>query len=438
MSATQSSAPPALFPLSVSFGGQTVDMSVPADIPLTELLPGMVQALGRLDTYAASQGYSVMTSNGRTLQPSLSLPAQGVGAGALLTLEAADAAVAERRYDDLVEAVGDTIANTQTPWQPGDSVHLSAHSAAAIFTVAALLLLTQDAPPLITAIAGLTGTVLVALSAALVARRSSTPTGAISLALSAPVLAACTAHALTPGPWYALPLAAAGLALAITAPTALLLAQQYRAVFAGPLFLGFSFLLVGLLTAFVGVVPQGAAGLVMALNIVMVLLAPWIALAQVPVRVETSGSIEPTDAALVRSHVYNGRVLVLALKGAATLCLLILLPLLATTVIGIALSTAMGVALMLSTRSLHGKAEVLLGVLTGMLLTTATGVLTALSMPTSMPYVIAGAVIVGIFVLALNVVSVRTRPHMTRLADAASVIALLAIPPLTMAVWGLI
>lgn len=438
MSATQSSAPPALFPLSVSFGGQTVDMSVPADIPLTELLPGMVQALGRLNTYTASQGYRVMASNGRTLQPSLSLPSQGVNAGALLTLEAADAAVAERRYDDLVEAVGDTITTTQTPWQPGDSVHLSAHSSAAIFTVAALLLLTQDAPPLITAIAGITGTTLVALSAALVARRSSTPTGAISLALSAPLLAACTAHALTPGPWYALPLAAAGLALAVTAPTAFVLARQYRAVFAAPLFLGFSFLLVGLLTAFVGVVPQGAAGLTMTLNVVMVLLAPWIALAQVPVRIETSGSIERTDAALVRSHVQNGRILVLALKGATTLCLLILLPLLATTAVGIALSTAMGVALMLSTRSLHGKAEVLLGVLTGMALTTTTGILAALSLPSSMPYIIAGAVIVGILVLALNVVSVRARPHMTRMADAASVIALLAIPPLTMAVWGLI
>lgn len=438
MSTTPTSAPSALFPLSVSFGGQTVDMSVPADLPLTELLPGMLQTLGRLDTYAASQGIRVITSNGRTLQPSLSLPTQGVGAGAVLTLEPADAAVTERRYDDLVEAVGDTIATTQTAWQPGDSVHLSAHSAATIFTVAALLLLTQDAPPLITAITGITGTALVTLSAALVARRSTTPQGAISLALCAPFLAACTAHALTPGAWYQLPLAAAGATLALTAPTCLVLSRPSRPVLAAPLFLGFSFLLVGLLTAFVGIPPQAAAGLTMAINVIMVLLAPWIALAHIPVRVDNPPQSAAPDTSLIRNQVANGRILVLSLKGASSLALLIILPLVATSITGIALTTAIGVALMLSTRSLHGKTEVLLGVITGMLVTTSTGVLAALNLPASMPYVIAGAVVVGILVLGLNVVSVRARPHLTRVADAASVIALLCIPPLTMAVWGLI
>lgn len=438
MSTPHMSAPTALFPLSVSYGGQTVDMAVPADVPLTELLPGMVDALGRLDSHNASQGYRVITSSGRVLQTSLSLPSQGVGAGAVLTLESSESSVAERRYDDLVEAVGDTIAHTQTPWKPGDSIHLSAHSAVVLFAVAALLLLTQDTPLLLTAIAGITGTALITLCAALVARRSATPPGAISLALCAPLLAACTAHALTPGPWYALPLAAAGATLMITAPATLTLPSRYRAVLAAPVFLGLSLLIVGAFNAINSSSPQGPAALVMALNVIMVLLAPWVALAQVPVRVDNTRSADTLDPEALAGQVTNGRVLVLSLKSAAAVCLIILLPLVATSATGIALAAAIGTALMLSTRSLHGKAEVLIGVLTGMLLTTGTGILAALTLPASMPYVIAGAVCVGILVLAINVISVRMRPRLTRMADAASVIALLAIPPLTAAVWGLI
>lgn len=234
MSTNSTSATSALFPISLTLAGQTIDLSIPADVPLTELLSGMVQAFGRLEASSASQGYSVLTASGKRLNNSLSLPAQDVPAGSLLTLEPADSAASERRYDDLVEAVGDTIHATQTPWEPTDSLLFSSHASALLFVVAAFILLTQDAPIYVTALAGFIGTFLITLSATIVARHSPAPHAAIGLALSAPILAASAAHALTPGDWYALPIMVAGLTMMATSPTVFSLPRAFRMAIVAP------------------------------------------------------------------------------------------------------------------------------------------------------------------------------------------------------------
>lgn len=185
-STTQTAA--ALMPITVAYGETRIDLSVPGAVPLAELLPGLLQAHSRLDTAVASQGVTVLTTSGDQLDQSRSLPQQGVRAGALLTLRPIGTQARDRRYDDLVEAVGTTVEETQAPWTRSDSLALSAHAAAALVLVAAILLATGSTNPVMTAVIGGVGALLVALGASVVARVPALP-GALALVHTAPVLA---------------------------------------------------------------------------------------------------------------------------------------------------------------------------------------------------------------------------------------------------------
>jgi hypothetical protein len=163
-------APLALVPVTVVFSGQRVDMAVPAAVPVADLLPGMAAALGRLNADTATQGFRVLLPSGRELDQAGTLAGQDVSAGALLTLQPDGDAAADARYDDLVEAIGASVDLGRTAWRRGDSVQLSAFSAAGLFALAAGLLLFGGGDPLLTATLAGVGGVLVALAAAVVAR----------------------------------------------------------------------------------------------------------------------------------------------------------------------------------------------------------------------------------------------------------------------------
>ncbi|MDU1521520.1 MAG: hypothetical protein E6905_03580, partial [Actinomyces sp.] len=113
-------------------------------------------------------------------------------------------------------------------------------------------------------------------------------------------------------------------------------------------------------------------------------------------------------------------------------------PMVVATVEGVLLMACVGAAFMLGTRSLHGRIDVFIGVVAGMLITLATGILATLAVSWLLPWTVGLTVLVAILILAANVVNSRLRPWLTRLADGANVIALIAIIPLTCLVWGII
>lgn len=446
-----STAQPAgvLMPVSVTFAGQTVDMALPAQVPLAELLPGMVRALGRLTTEAATQGYRVLVPSGRALDQSRSLPDQGVRPGVLLTLEPTGTSLGDTRYDDIVEAVGAAIDAGQRPWRRGDSVQLSALCSVALFLVAAALLVTQARGSAAAGIVAAAGAVLVTLAAAVVARvretgaegGSAAPGGAAALALTAPALAACAAFVATDGPWNGLPLAAAGLAAMVGAAAVLVLPASERGTALGPLVAGGAMLLAGALTGLGRVPADHAAALTVALLAVVVVAAPWIGMAQVPARVSVVGApaVPEIDGRRVGSRVRDASVRALSMKTGAVLVVVGLAPLVAgASRAGAALMICVGGALLLSTRSLHGRAEVLVGVLAGMATAVAAGIAATGAGLVPVAWAVAVVLGVGVLVLAANVVTQRMRPWLARLADAANILALVAILPLTVLVWGLL
>ena len=206
MPSTGSSSAGALMPVSLAMSGSTVDMSVPPNVALAELVPAMVKALGPLDSGTATKGFTVRTSDGHALNQSRTLPDQEVRPGAVLTIEPMGSNAQDQRYDDLIEAVGTAVADNSTPWKKTNSVQLSAHASAALVLLAALLLVTGTHEPILTAVIGVSGALLTTLATAIVARMPDRP-GALSLGHTTPILIACAAFAIAPGDWPALPLA---------------------------------------------------------------------------------------------------------------------------------------------------------------------------------------------------------------------------------------
>ena len=80
--ASKTSRGVALIPLTITYGVDRSDVTLPQSIPLVELLPGMVETVGAFTDQPTNDGYAVRTASGRLLDQSKSLSAQGVRAGA--------------------------------------------------------------------------------------------------------------------------------------------------------------------------------------------------------------------------------------------------------------------------------------------------------------------------------------------------------------------
>lgn len=426
-----------LISITVVCAGESIDFSIPPRLPLAEVLPGIVDSFGRLDPRTASAGYSVRTSAGRRLDQSAALEDQGIRSGALLTLVPIGEAASDRRYDDLVEAVGDSVEDDTAAWTREDSILLSSHASAALILAAAALLILSAPHSHATMGIAATGALLVAATAALIAR-SPSPTGALGLAHTVPILTAVAVFALVDPGWTPQARLALGFGLAFGACAILVLPAQLRPSIAAPLLTGGALALDGSLGAFADITPERCAALVLALLLLLVLSAPWLALAHMPVQLTGPRARERVDSNHVRQRIRLSAVFVLAFKTGASAAALILAPALAHSTSGILLLVCTGTALMLSTRTLRSRAEVLIGVFTGMLLTLGSCFAAALHAPHLAPWIGIAVGLVAILLLIINVVEAKMRPWLTRTADALGVLVLLAIAPLTALVWGVL
>ena len=72
--------------VSIVSEGRRLDVGVPAQVPLIELMPGFARSLGVLDPTLAHGGYALHRADATVLDPSKSLGSQGVHDGELVTL----------------------------------------------------------------------------------------------------------------------------------------------------------------------------------------------------------------------------------------------------------------------------------------------------------------------------------------------------------------
>ena len=108
--------------ITVTVLDRRVDLAVPDDVPLAELLPDVVRhaddGFGRLG--AEHGGWIPRRGDGTALSGAKTLKAQGVRDGHALVIALADVAWPEPEYDDVVEAIAAT-GRLGLPWNPAAS-----------------------------------------------------------------------------------------------------------------------------------------------------------------------------------------------------------------------------------------------------------------------------------------------------------------------------
>ena len=416
-------------------------MTLPSHLLVSEFLPTILTQRKWLTRQSYVWGFHLVTPDGTVLSSGESLVEQGVAPGALLRLEATadDEAV---RYDDITEALGDSIAASRTAWKQGDSIRLSSYVASALVVICGFLLVVGVPSVLASLVTGVGGLLMV-LVTSVVVRASSTrdlpPGGFVSLALSATVLFGLCAYSLTTGEPLSLRLLAAGVATVVGSAAMLVLRKDSRGYAGIPVTVGAVIALFGLQQWAWHITAQRAAALLVGAVCLIVLVLPWIGMAQVPARNDADSlphkDIVPEE---VSEQVRRGENLTIALRIAAGICLIALAPLVAVDAFGGLLMTAVCLALLLGTRSLYGRTEVYLGLVSGTLALTLTGVLLAVNRPDLFPWVVVVAAVVSVFIIASNIVSVKLRPRLARVADVVNVLAIAAICPFIAVIWGVV
>ena len=452
--ASKTSRGVALIPLTITYGVDRSDVTLPQSIPLVELLPGMVETVGAFADQSTNDGFAVRTASGRLLDQSKSLSAQGVRAGAALTLEPLGEGAADMVYDDLTEAVGQVVERVSTPWTREDARTLAALAAAGLVFVAALLLATTP-PDALTAldpkavtsynlIAGAIGIVsaLLVTATSVVMTRKYPQASGIALAHTVPLLTAAAALRLSQSHWDTAGWGWTGLGLLIGALAVLALPKRYRISIAAPLVVGTVLAATGLLVRLGQLSQAGVSAILFALIIVLLQVAPWIALAHIPVRILDADTTEQIPAKGITDQVSNSFVFVVALRsGGAIAAIFLTISLLTapeprSVTLPLTLIMLGAVSLVLQTRSIRARVEVLLGALSGLIVILVATVLGAYADPRMMPWLTLSAIATALVLVITNVVGPRARPHLTRIADTISVLSLFVLLPLAVYLWS--
>lgn len=425
-------------PATVIYRGIPADVSLPANLPLAEVLPSLAQRLDALEPDGAVYGMRLVTAAGIGLEDSRSLEEQRVAAGSVLTLEVRNPDEAAR-YDDLVEAVATAVERQEVAWRPADSTTMSVVSTCVMFLVAGGLLLRQDGPGLFAPVAAATAALVLVLAAYALKRLGRTHGWALVLTAGALVaVAAYTGYSEVAASPSGLRLAFAGAALAMTVLACIPLLGNDRPLVAGPVVAGVALISVGFGTELAHQPLPHMLAIVSACAAVLSLLAPWLALASVPIDVrlpDRIDSIRPEPdmevAPSLTARVMNSRGLVLSTRIACSLIVLLSVPsLMSQGWAGTALATTIAVASLLGTRAVRSRADVVAGIVGGMGILATVVVTVAVSRTDLVAPVTAVVGAVGVVVLLLNVLGPTYRPQLARVADAAEIIVLLTILPL--------
>lgn len=143
-----------------------IDISLPEDVALVELLPELIRAAGIADGESAHRGHVLTRLGGDVLDPLRPLSGQHVLDGEVLYLSPVDDAALGVVYDDVVETVAEVVAERWAGWSArGARLYASWCALALLLAAAALtgLRLRSDHP---VALAGSVAGAAVLLSAA--------------------------------------------------------------------------------------------------------------------------------------------------------------------------------------------------------------------------------------------------------------------------------
>ena len=255
-------------------------------------------------------------------------------------------------------------------------------------------------------------------------------------------MTAAAALRLTQSQWSAGGWIAIGSGLLIGSVAALTLPKRYRISIAAPIVLGSIIAATGLMVHFGALSQVGVSAVLFAFVIVLLQVAPWVALAHIPVRILDANTSEQIPAQGVTDQVSTSFVFVVALRSGGALAAIFLAvsmmaaPSIRSVFLPLVLILLGSVSLILQTRSIRARVEVLLGALTGLTTILVAATLATRADPTTLSWITLSSIAAALILVVTNVVGPRARPHLTRIADTISVLSLFVLIPLAVYLWG--
>jgi type VII secretion integral membrane protein EccD len=150
--------------------GRRIDLSLPAEVPLAQMLPTLLRAAGRdlADAGLAHSGWVLQRLDGPPLENGLSLAQHEVRDGEVLYFRPRMTLIPELVYDDVADVVATGKKDRADRWRPETTRRFGMFAGAAMLVLGLVPILASGPPWTASAIAaGVVGLVLVILGAAL-------------------------------------------------------------------------------------------------------------------------------------------------------------------------------------------------------------------------------------------------------------------------------
>lgn len=437
-----------LIRVSVRAGAQRVDLAVPGSVAVAELLPDLAAEVGVLDASTAHAGYRLVRGDGETLWPDEGLTAQGVVDGDVLVIAVGAEDEAPRVYDDVVEAVADTVERVWRPWDPAAARWTALIAAAALLGVGAVALgLARDEGVPVYVGGYIAAMLLLAGGAVLSQVRGEREVGALTTWLAVPY-AAAAGLAITPDePVLRLPLALAGAGVFVVGVVGMLTLSRTRFVLLPALTVGAAAgACGGVLAGFDDARPGAAAAVVLVIAVVGGVLLPMFAVSNTGLRVanpQSNSDLLADDEPYLREDVEVrmrlGREVVLALGAAVALVVVLTTPMVVDLGVGGAvLAGCAAGALLLRTRQYRTFGDVAVSVGGGVGGAIALIISALVLHPDWRPTMAGIGAVVGVAILVFAISPNRPTLRLGRAADLAESGTLVALLPLLALASGLV
>ena len=430
--------------VTVASGSRRVDLVLPGAVPVAELVPELARSVGLLDGATVYGGYHLVTPEGRRLASDAGLMIQGIEDGGLVTVTAGVDDPVPRVYDDVVEAMTDVVERDLKPWQPASGRRTALAAAALLLALGAVALLIQDSR--LSAVAATLVAACLVTGAIVLSRAQREPEAAVAVAWMGAGYAAVAGLLLAPeGDLFALPVVYAGAGVVIAGLVCLVGLGEGRTLLIPPVVVGAVFLVSGLLLR---VVTFGYAEVLTTTLVLVVVVGsvfPWMALGATGTRVDQlfndadiTADPDEIDAFQVAADARTAHEILVAISATVGLLLVLIGPIAVTLgLAGTILAVMCCLVVMLRTRQYRTGAEVLVGLVSGVLGLAAVAVAVLWLYPDWRPTAAVVLATTGAVLLALTLLPSGPSIRRGRLGDVAEAMALLSLFPLVVLATGI-